>query len=290
MVVLSARPTLFGPDDVVRKVLEGLSDDDWYWIHGERKLTEAAALEVAKEISWHEFSNIRHLRRNGQTALNHIVQIADQFQDKVLLETIAWIHDLLEDGKDWTAEHLEQCGISARVIHAVCAVTRPVWGMVNDQNIKTLCKYGFELGQKIKQPYLDHGKELSLNEDAREFKPKDIDNNLVDAKGDYRTRYLILKGYLKAICFDEIKPASSIKIFMDNYVLDNRRDDALDGELLDVLIEIRKIPSGNLFALLRKECSEYPGGAAEFMVKHYAPQAVVCQPIEHVSRYPANKL
>lgn len=118
-------------------------------------------LEKAKEIAIKAHDG--QLRKNGEPYSTHLELVASQFKDDELAQTIAWLHDVIED-TDVTVEQLRDCGFSERVLNDVILLSKPR-----------------ELSY---QQYIDRIKSSLI---AVKIKKADITANLLDNPGNKQT-------------------------------------------------------------------------------------------------------
>ena len=70
-------------------------------------------------------AHAKQYRHDGVTPyFHHLRDVASRVGDDIELQAIAWLHDVLEDGPDFTADTLRQRGMPEHLIDAVIALTR----------------------------------------------------------------------------------------------------------------------------------------------------------------------
>lgn len=87
---------------------------------------------------------IEHLKRVADNAKNYFEE-TDKLDD---LETIALLHDLLEDCQDWTIEHLRAIFESSQIVNAVDILTKK-HNLIYDQYIKNIAINKFSRAVKL---------------------------------------------------------------------------------------------------------------------------------------------
>lgn len=60
----------------------------------------------------------------GQPYINHPYTVAEQMPDEITT-AVAFLHDVLEDNKNFTAKDLEELGVPKKVVENVVYLTRP---------------------------------------------------------------------------------------------------------------------------------------------------------------------
>lgn len=106
------------------------------------------------------------LRKNGELYINHPTRVAARFVGNPILQSIAWLHDVVEDTPT-TLEELKKQGIRDEVVKAVALLTK-----------------------QEREPYLDFILRIGSNPSAVEVKKADIEDNLRDLpRGHQRDKY-----------------------------------------------------------------------------------------------------
>lgn len=140
-------------------------------------------LDVAIAIAAKAFEG--KFDKGGQPYILHCLHVMNQMdQTDHELMSIAVLHDLVEDCRDYTFETLRMLGFSERVVDGIKALT-------HEDGV----------------PYMDYIKIIAMNPDAREVKIADLDHNsrILRMKGlrkkdferleKYHTAYAYLKDY-----------------------------------------------------------------------------------------------
>ena len=119
-------------------------------------------------------------RWNGEPYITHPKALSEQFcHDSV--KAVAWLHDVLEDNKQWTAERLYEYGFPRKIVDAVVALTR-----------------------LEHQTYAQYLQQVAENVIAVRVKIEDLRHNLSDLqqpqrKDKYEVALLYLHLYLEGI-------------------------------------------------------------------------------------------
>jgi len=63
-------------------------------------------------------------RKNGKPYSTHLELVAYQFDGDDFFQTVAWLHDIIED-TDFTIENLREHGFSERILDEVILLSKP---------------------------------------------------------------------------------------------------------------------------------------------------------------------
>jgi (p)ppGpp synthase/HD superfamily hydrolase len=131
------------------------------------------------------------LDKGGHPYILHCLRIMNGVEGYTR-KTIAILHDVLEDCKEWTPKRLYEEGFSDTIVNAVVRLTH----------------------DKSKQSYDDYIKVISLDEDCTEVKKKDLEDNsnITRLKGIGKKDFDRMEKYHKAFLYlnrIEFKPVEA---------------------------------------------------------------------------------
>lgn len=115
----------------------------------------AFQLDLAKRIA--SAAHRGQLRKHGnqEPYIMHVAAVAAAARKSggIVAETVAWLHDVVEDSPSWTIERLQASGFDAAVVAAVDAITRRP-GETYPDFISRVAKN--PLARKVKLADLEH--------------------------------------------------------------------------------------------------------------------------------------